>query len=247
MDVKEISQPVPEELFRPAEPVKELRIFSMGENRSTKGVWLLTEQSMQIVRARYEDEYPAAVSPRKKLMISWNHQFLRSRINGNVSVDDGKAAGWADLDFRADGIYLVNIEWSEEAISRLRNREYKYFSPEFYDEDNGIIVQILAVSLTNNPSLLDITPVALSTDIMPETDVTEYLEPVMSEEQMNAMMAELAAIKQMLIEMKKEEAQELPVENITPIAMSKDPLPVAVAPKVGNEPAPVYRRKEMKF
>jgi len=79
----------------------------------------------------------------------------------------GKAAGWVrDADVRPDGLYL-QIDWTSPAAEALRNREYRYFSPEFDDEwtgPDGVKHEdvLFGGALTNRPFLKNLLPVNLS-------------------------------------------------------------------------------------
>lgn len=81
----------------------------------------------------------------------------------------GKAAGWVlELQDRGtDGLW-GRIEWTPSAYSALKEREYKYFSPEFADvwirpSDNHKFVDVLfGGAITNRPFLKEIQPINLS-------------------------------------------------------------------------------------
>src|SRR6478752_4132072 len=81
---------------------------------------------------------------------------------------DGKAAGWVhDAETRSDGVYL-NVEWTPPALQAIKNKEYRYFSPEFDDEwtdprDSITYKDVLfGGALTNRPFLKGILPINLS-------------------------------------------------------------------------------------
>ncbi len=80
----------------------------------------------------------------------------------------GKAAGWIkDAQARSDGLYL-QVEWTNTATEAIKNKEYKYFSPEYQDKwkhpKTGKIHQdvLFGGALTNRPFLKDLLPVNLS-------------------------------------------------------------------------------------
>ena len=80
----------------------------------------------------------------------------------------GKAAGWIkDAQARSDGLYL-QVEWTNTATEAIKNKEYKYFSPEYQDKwkhpKTGTIHQdvLFGGALTNRPFLKDLMPVNLS-------------------------------------------------------------------------------------
>lgn len=81
---------------------------------------------------------------------------------------DGKAAGWVrDAEARGDGVYL-KVEWTPPALQAIKNREYRYFSPEFDDQWAHPVTKIVhqdvifGGALTNRPFLKGILPINLS-------------------------------------------------------------------------------------
>jgi hypothetical protein len=78
------------------------------------------------------------------------------------------AAGWVkDADARADGLWLL-VEWTKEAAGKLKDKAYRYFSPEFRDEwEHPSTKQkfsdvLFGGALTNRPFLKGILPINLS-------------------------------------------------------------------------------------
>jgi hypothetical protein len=99
---------------------------------------------------------------------------VKGRVRGiDLDVDydhkehGGQAAGWVrDADVRPDGLYL-QVEWTPRASEAIKNREYRYFSPEFDDtwkDAGGTEHQdvLFGGALTNRPFLKDLLPVNLS-------------------------------------------------------------------------------------
>ena len=84
----------------------------------------------------------------------------------------GIAAGWVKAakvqigEGDGDGLQLF-VEWTDDAITRIKNKEYKYFSPMFKDEwvdQNGKKHQnvIFGGGITNRPYLKNLVPLNLS-------------------------------------------------------------------------------------
>jgi hypothetical protein len=79
----------------------------------------------------------------------------------------GEAAGWVkNAEARPDGLWL-QVEWTPPAAQRIKNKEYRYFSPEFYNEwtdAQGVkhTDVLFGGGLTNRPFLKDLIPVNLS-------------------------------------------------------------------------------------
>jgi phage I-like protein len=80
----------------------------------------------------------------------------------------GEAAGWVkDAEARSDGLWLL-IEWTKKAYQMLKDKAYRYFSPEFNDEwkhpKSGETYKdvLFGGAITNRPFLKDIVPINLS-------------------------------------------------------------------------------------
>jgi phage I-like protein len=106
----------------------------------------------------------------------------------------GEAAGWVkDAEARADGTWL-QVEWTKSALAKLKEKAYRYFSPEFMDEWVHPKTQVkhkdvvFGGALTNRPFLKGIQPINLS-EVFEEasTKSTEGGKTVMTEEQRKAL------------------------------------------------------------
>ncbi len=80
----------------------------------------------------------------------------------------GEAAGWVtSAEARQDGLWLF-VEWTKEAANKIREGEYRYFSPEYMDVWTHPQTQekfkdvLVGGGLTNRPFLKNIMPVNLS-------------------------------------------------------------------------------------
>lgn len=87
---------------------------------------------------------------RMPLLVDYDHRsFFDPAMNG-----DSVAAGWAvELAARDDGIW-ARVEWTPKAVAGIRDREWRYISPELHlDPDSGEILMLAAISLVNRPAL----------------------------------------------------------------------------------------------
>lgn len=130
---------------------KELQILPAGEFRAIDG--RPTDVKAWYIDADIAASIIAELSDRKnRLVIDYEHQTLKSEQNGKPAP----AAGWfKQLEWReGDGLYAIDVEWTDTATAHIEAKEYKYFSPVFsYDKKTGAVVQILLGAITNNPAL----------------------------------------------------------------------------------------------
>jgi len=80
----------------------------------------------------------------------------------------GQAAGWVkQAEARTDGLWIL-VEWTKQAAELIKNKAYKYFSPEFDDEWTNPKTKttysnvLFGGGITNRPFLKDILPLNLS-------------------------------------------------------------------------------------
>lgn len=127
-------------------PPGEFRVFPFGRVETTKGVFFFDQEAAERVMQAWRDYG-------NRLSIDYEHQALEPVSNGPVP-----AAGWFDLEVREDGLWAVNVEWTPMAAELLRNREYRYFSPAFYADEEGRIVELINLALTNIPATKRMEP-----------------------------------------------------------------------------------------
>lgn len=105
-------------------------------------------------------------------------QRFADNVNNNVrtqqldidyehKANGGEAAGWVKAaEARSNGLYLL-VEWTAKAAQAIKEKAYKYFSPEFVDEwthpKGGTFRDVLfGGGITNRPFLKDILPINMS-------------------------------------------------------------------------------------
>ncbi|MCG8993223.1 phage protease [Laribacter hongkongensis] len=85
-----------------------------------------------------------------RYVIDYEHQTLRSVENGQPAP----ASGWFGvLEWREDGLYATDVEWTATAAAMILAKEYRYLSPVFTYDKQGRVTGLLHVALTNNPAL----------------------------------------------------------------------------------------------
>lgn len=58
------------------------------------------------------------------------------------------------MEFRADGLWAINVDWTETAKRMIEEKEYRYISAVFeFDKTTGAVVDIISIALTNTPAL----------------------------------------------------------------------------------------------
>jgi hypothetical protein len=87
-------------------------------------------------------------------------------INYNHNNED-VASGWVkDAEPRDTGLWLF-VEWTKNAVEKIKNKEYRYFSAEYHDKwknAEGQEVQdvLFGGALTNRPYMKNLLPINLS-------------------------------------------------------------------------------------
>jgi hypothetical protein len=90
-------------------------------------------------------------------------------IDYDHKMNSGEAAGWVkDAEVReSEGLWIL-VEWTKTAAEKIKEKAYKYFSPEFADKwkhpKTGAIYEnvLFGGGITNRPFLKDILPLNLS-------------------------------------------------------------------------------------
>ncbi|AKH39407.1 hypothetical protein AAW31_02265 [Nitrosomonas communis] len=147
-------------------PGREIQLFPAGEFRATDGRprdvpnWYIDATLAADLIAEFESRV-------NRTVVDYEHQTLLSAQNGQPAP----AAGWfGKLEWRpstgsgqAEGLFAVDVEWTERANQMIEAGEYRYISPVFtYDKKTGAIKRLLNAALTNNPALDGMDAVAAS-------------------------------------------------------------------------------------
>ncbi len=68
--------------------------------------------------------------------------------------DDAPAYAWVEeLRVTDSGAIEGRVVWSEYATYMLRERRYRYYSPAFFFDADGVVTRLSSVGLTNKPNL----------------------------------------------------------------------------------------------
>lgn len=123
------------------EPPKEFRIFRSGSNETTKGVFMFGEDSQKSVMdafSRHGADVP----------IDYEHKML----DWGAPADDMRAAGWFRPELRSGELWASDVRWTTKAAAHLRDGEWRYISPAFLTNEEGVITSLINVALTNLPA-----------------------------------------------------------------------------------------------
>lgn len=96
------------------------------------------------------------------LVIDYEHQTLNTVKNGLPAP----AAGWFNrMEWRdGQGLFAVDVKWTDKAKQMIAAREYRYISPVFhFSEVTGEVFKIASLGLTNNAALAGLTDLAALT------------------------------------------------------------------------------------
>jgi phage I-like protein len=139
-------------------PSAEIQLFPAGLFRARDGRpeglkgWQVTaDAARQLVALATERQTP--------FVIDYEHQTLYAETSGNPAP----AAAWFNtLEWReGDGLYAVDVEWTERAAALIEGDEYRYLSPVFkFDKNTGAVTELLMAAVTNNPAIDGIADVA---------------------------------------------------------------------------------------
>ena len=127
---------------------KLVRLLPLGLVHSTKGDFLVDNESFQAIRCKFTER-------QLQIPVDYEHQTLKDM--------QAPAAGWIkDILLKSDGIYGA-VDWTERAAEYLKNREYKYISPVVTIRNTDRkAVGLHSAALTNTPAIDAMTPVACS-------------------------------------------------------------------------------------
>jgi hypothetical protein len=177
-----------------AAPARAFRILPAGQFAPSDGrpmttqggIWQLFDED----GARIASEFNARASAR---VIDYEHATVLAKTSGNKAP----AAGWIKrLEWRpGDGLWAVDVEWTEAAAQAIAAREYRYVSPVFtYDPNTGRVISLLHAALTNDPALDGLTDLAALAAQLFSSPNLPPINPTQEDASMDHLHALLAAL-----------------------------------------------------
>lgn len=142
-------------------PPREIRMLPAGAFRAVDG----RPQGLDSWRIDHELAQPivaAAAARQSDYVIDYEHQTLLARENGKPAP----AAGWyRRLEWRPDGLWATDVQWTPAATAMIVGGEYRYVSPVFgYDLRSGEVRTLACAALVSNPGLDGLTDLCSSID-----------------------------------------------------------------------------------
>lgn len=147
-------------------PPTEVCLFQAGITRTTKGLFLFDELSGTSVMTKF------TAYGLDKLPFDYGHGMVGMGLN--PGQDSQVAAAWFVPEVRNGSLYATNIEWTESAFKAIEAKEWRFYSPSFFidnepikvDADSGVyayrVLELTNVALTNLPAIMNQTPLVNS-------------------------------------------------------------------------------------
>lgn len=139
-----------------------IKVLPLGRVSSEKGNFTVDAESFRSIKDHIQHRNVDVV-------IDYEHQTL-----ANVQAP---ASGWIkELSLKSDGIY-ARVEWTKRGKSYVLNKEYRYLSPVVgVRKEDGKVIKLHSVALTNAPAINGMTPIINSIDSKDDEKEDEELD-----------------------------------------------------------------------
>lgn len=212
------------------DPPRRLRIWAFGRVESSKGTFLFDRAAAAKVMRAYRRHG-------NLLCFDYEHKA----ISDDGRPGDGKSAAWFKLDLRDDGLYAVDIRWTDTAARGISAREWLYWSPAFDADKSGRITELVNIALTNIPATHRLKPLVAASrkgTMEPKDKDEEFCaDPAVGETEDEAKASKLAKCKALRAELaaKQEELAALEADAGETEELAEEPEEGDDAPEA--EPA----------
>ena len=140
---------------------REVRLFKFGANRTTKGVFILTRESAHAVISDYTAQGHA---------LTWDYDHATFT---SADPQHRVAAGSCRLGLKADGLYAIDIEWTDDARRDIQAGKWVFCSPAIVFDAQRRVRMVRNIALTNLPATHGAAPLLLSARNAP---MNQYLK-----------------------------------------------------------------------
>ena len=129
---------------------REVRLFVFGRNETTKGAFTLSKADAEAVVAEFGKQGHA---------LTWDYDHATFT---SADPQHRVAAGSCRLAVRDDGLWAVDIEWTDDARRDIEAGKWVFCSPAIVFDGQRRIKAIRNVALTNIPATHNAAPLLLS-------------------------------------------------------------------------------------
>lgn len=134
-----------------ADPPREFRAFTWGDNPTTKGTLKLTPEgaakAMAVFRMRG---------------VALCFDYFHATYDPNARPQDKAATGHFKLELRDDGIWFTEIQWVPPVEQEIRDGKWPFISPAVLHDKDGVIVAFRNAGLVTDPGTIKAQPTILS-------------------------------------------------------------------------------------
>lgn len=124
----------------------EILVIKFGKTNTRKGAYLFDKGAAKQVMDLYLER-------NLDLYFDYNHLSMDPE-----DAEQGIAAGWYKLEVREDGLWAVDIKWTDKAKGLIEAKEYRYISPVIITDKDTKVVRLINIALTNLPATDDLIP-----------------------------------------------------------------------------------------
>jgi len=151
------------------EPPSELCLLKWGLNPARPLPLFLTKESANDIIKKFQENGNT---------LPWD--IDHSSVDSTIPVSERDAIGCFNLQLRDDGIWAVDIQWTEQGDEKVRSGKFMYYSPSVQQIDIGIghiVCEIKSAAITNYPRMKKLKPLLMSENQTPMTTMNMNLLP----------------------------------------------------------------------
>jgi phage I-like protein len=146
-----------------------IELSSIKFDEGNSSTWI---QAMPLGSYEHPTHGTIDITPERVLQFAANVNNKARGQDLDIDYDhkdkSGEAAAWVkQAEARPDGLWLL-VDWTTKAAQQIKDKAYRYFSPEFVDEWTHPKTQqkykdvLFGGAITNRPFLKDILPINMS-------------------------------------------------------------------------------------